>query len=72
MAEAPQLTRVLRREEVERLTGMKRTALRDMTANGEFPKPIKLNESGRAIGWLEDELIAWQHERAANGRTLAR
>ena len=32
-----------------------------MIIRDEFPKPIKLNDLGRAKGWLEHELIVWQH-----------
>lgn len=68
--DAPRLTRFLRRDEVERLTGLKRTALRDMCTNHEFPRPIKLSDSGRAIGWLESDLLAWQQDRIGRGRVM--
>lgn len=68
--DAPRLVRFLRRDEVERLTGLKRTALRDMCANNEFPRPVKLSDSGRAIGWLESDLVAWQQERIDRGRVV--
>jgi predicted DNA-binding transcriptional regulator AlpA len=32
-------------------------------AKGTFPKPIKLE--GKAVGWLEPEIIAWQKKRKA-------
>jgi predicted DNA-binding transcriptional regulator AlpA len=32
---------------------------------GEFPKPVPLSDSGRAIAWLETDLIAWQNARIA-------
>jgi hypothetical protein len=32
---------------------------------GEFPKPIKLNDAGRAKEWLESEIVQWQQQRIA-------
>ena len=69
--ETPTLNRFLRREEVERVTGLKRTAIRNMVENGEFPCPFKLNESGRAIAWDEHEVAKWQQSRKERARTEA-
>lgn len=69
--DTPRLVRFLRRDEVERFTGLKRTAIRDMVNSGEFPPPVKLSESGRAIAWLESELVTWQQERLATARVKA-
>ena len=33
---------------------------------GEFPKPFRLSDSGRAKGWDEDETIEWQAQRMAS------
>lgn len=66
--EQARLIRFLRRDEVERFCGLKRTAIREMVANGEFPQPVKLNDSGRAVAWLESELEDWQRERLARAR----
>ncbi len=53
--------KILRRREVEALTGRSRSSLyRDMEA-GKFPKPIQLGE--KSIGWLESEIVAWIEER---------
>lgn len=54
---------VLRREEVERATGLPRSTIYEMMARGAFPKPIKLG--ARAVGWLETEIVAWQRTRVA-------
>jgi len=59
------LHRVYRRKDLELFTGLKRTAIDDLIARGEFPKPIVLSESGRAVAWLETDLIAWQDSRIA-------
>ncbi len=58
-------TRILRREEVMTFSGLKRTQLKEHIARGEFPAPIKLTESGRAVGWLESELHEWLVRRVA-------
>jgi predicted DNA-binding transcriptional regulator AlpA len=45
--------------------GLKRTQIQELIARGEFPRPVPLSDSGRAIGWLEHELVAWQQRRLA-------
>lgn len=59
------LDRFLRLEAVEFITGIKRTKIKEMIAAGAFPRPISLSDSGRAIAWLESELVAWQRSRVA-------
>jgi len=55
--------KILRRREVEALTGKSRSSLyRDMEA-GTFPRPIKLSE--KAVGWVESEVLAWMQARIA-------
>jgi prophage regulatory protein len=54
---------ILRRPEVERVTGLSRSTLYDKMAGGQFPKPVPL--SGRAVGWLESEIAEWQRARIA-------
>ena len=54
------LEKFYRLSAVQELTGLKRSKIREMVAVGAFPKPIPLCDSGRAIGWLESELVAWQ------------
>lgn len=48
---------IIRRDAVERLTGLKRSTIYDMMAKGNFPKPVRLTE--RAVGWIETEVEAW-------------
>lgn len=52
---------ILRRAEVERVTGLARSTLYWKIQRGEFPAPIKLGQ--RASGWLETEVLAWQRSR---------
>jgi prophage regulatory protein len=56
---------LLRLPAVERFSGLKRTQIWEHIARGEFPRPIKLTESGRAIAWDEAELMSWLEERRA-------
>ena len=52
---------ILRWPEVHSATGRSRTQVwRDIRA-GKFPAPIKLGEN--AVGWYEDEIVAWQEAR---------
>lgn len=54
---------VLRRPAVLARTGLRPTALEDAMARGEFPRPISLTNSGRAVAWLECEIDEWLLER---------
>jgi prophage regulatory protein len=55
---------VYRRPEVERITGLSRSTLYAMMADGSFPKPVKLGK--RAVGWREADIIAWLESRTQN------
>ena len=59
------LHRIIRLRDLPDFVGLKRTQIDALIIRGEFPKPIKLNDLGRAKGWLEHELISWQQERIA-------
>jgi prophage regulatory protein len=59
------LNRLFRLSELPQFTGLRRTQIGELIKAGEFPKPIKLSESGRAIAWLEADLITWQNSRIA-------
>ena len=53
---------ILRRPAVEAATGLSRSTLYEMIANGRFPKPVRLG--ARAVGWRESEIAAWLGERS--------
>jgi prophage regulatory protein len=55
--------RILRREEVLRLIGLKKSALYELMAQGHFPRPMKLGE--RAVGWRAGDVAAWLATREA-------
>jgi prophage regulatory protein len=61
----PVLNRIFRRKDLSTFVGLRRTQLDDLIAKGEFPRPIRLSDSGRAIAWLESDLAAWQAKRIA-------
>ncbi len=65
MSERPALLRIIRKKDLPTFTGLQRTAIEQLVKRGEFPKPISLSDAGRAVGWIEDEIIAWQHKRLA-------
>jgi prophage regulatory protein len=58
---------ILRRDAVERATGLKRSTIYDKIAAGAFPKPIPLG--GHAVGWLESDIADWQKARIAERDT---
>jgi prophage regulatory protein len=49
--------RLLRRPQVEALTGMKRSQIYALMNDGKFPKAIKLGV--RIVAWIESEIYAW-------------
>lgn len=46
--------KVMRRPEVESITGLSRSSIYAKMENGTFPKAIKLSK--RSVGWLEHEV----------------
>lgn len=62
-AETRALVRVLRRAEVEAVTGLLRSTLYEKITSGDFPRPITI--SSRRVGWLAHEVTAWVHQRIA-------
>lgn len=58
--------RALRLKQVCQLTGLGRSIIYQMQAEGRFPHRIKLGE--RAVGWLESEVRDWLATRVANSR----
>lgn len=55
--------KILRRKQVEVLTGLPRSSIYDLIGKGKFPKPIAIGP--RSVGWLLSELTAWRHEQIA-------
>lgn len=57
-------TTILRRPEVEQTTGLSRSTIYAMIAEGTFPKPVKLGK--RAVGWRSSDISAWLESREAS------
>ncbi len=58
--------RMLRRPEVERITGLKKSTLYDLMGKNLFPKPIKVG--ARAVCWLEGEIDSWIQDQISKSR----
>lgn len=57
------LERHYRRPEVEEITGLSRSGIYQMMAEGRFPRPIKL--AARVVVWPESAIREWITSRAA-------
>ena len=55
--------RLLRRPEVELLTGLSRSRIYAKMDRGTFPRPVKTGP--RAVCWVESEISEWQLQRIA-------
>jgi prophage regulatory protein len=49
--------KLLRRKQVEKMTGLSRSSIYAMIAEGRFPRQRKIGL--RAVAWMEDEIILW-------------
>ena len=55
--------RLLRRREVEEITGVGRSSIYRLMHSGDFPRPVRVGPS--AVRWKESEIIAWVESRPA-------
>ena len=53
---------ILRKRQVEEMTGRSYSSLRRDMINGNFPKPVQIGP--RAIGWRAFEVRTWIESRA--------
>ena len=58
--------KMMRRPEVEATTGLSRSSIYALMANGSFPSQVKL--STRAVAWLAHEVNAWAENRVLAAR----
>lgn len=58
--------RIVRRPEVEKVTGLSRATLYRLIAAGEFPAPVRLT-AGYAVGWRASEVREWLESRETVG-----
>ncbi len=61
----PTLQKVYRLKAVEEIFGYRKSQIFALVKAGKFPKPFTLSDGGRAVGWLEGDLIKLQAERIA-------
>jgi prophage regulatory protein len=59
------LNRFIRAAELPLYVGLRRTQIAELIKCGLFPKPIPLSDTGRAVAWLEADIVAWQASRLA-------
>jgi prophage regulatory protein len=57
------MDRIMRRREVETVTGLSRSTIYDRMAREQFPRPVPIG--ARAVGWRESEIRAWLDARDA-------
>ena len=55
------MQRLMRRPDVQNVTGLSRSTIYAMMAEGTFPKPVKLGK--RAVAWREADVKAWLESR---------
>jgi prophage regulatory protein len=55
---------ILRRPAVEARTGLSRSTIYSMMAEGRFPKPVRLGK--RAVGWMESAISDWLESRISS------
>lgn len=54
---------ILRRRQVEELTGLARSTLYEFIKTGSFPAPVRIGK--RAVGWRYREIESWLESRIA-------
>ena len=65
MTDTHRLNRMFRLRDLPQFVGLRRTQIGELIKSGQFPKPVPLSDSGRAVAWLEADLIAWQTARVS-------
>lgn len=62
--------RIIRLSEVKFLTGLSRSTIYLRVSKNSFPHPVSLG--GRAVGWVESEVLAWIDDQIASSRDSVR
>jgi prophage regulatory protein len=60
--------KILRLPKVLEMVGIRKSGLYQRIKNGTFPAPINIG-IGRAVGWIEAEVIQWFSEQIQKSRT---
>ena len=66
VSKEPTRTRLLRINEVTKLTGVSRTTIHRMVTKGLFPKSVALIPGGIARAWVEGEVESWLTQRVTD------
>ena len=53
--------RLLRRRNVEEITGLSRSSIYRLMQEGEFPRPVRVGPT--AVRWRETDITAWLDSR---------
>ena len=53
--------RLLRRREVEEITGLSRSSIYRLMQDGQFPRPVKVGSA--AVRWRASDITAWLESR---------
>ena len=63
--------KILRRLDVQRITGLSKATIWRLVKEGSLPRPIKLG--ARAVGWKSNEIADWieSRPRATSGNQPA-
>jgi prophage regulatory protein len=56
---------LMKRRAVEARTTLPKSSMYALMAKGEFPKPIKVSASGKAVAWTSDSIDRWIESRIA-------
>ena len=54
--------RLLRRRDVERITGMSRASIYRLMQKSDFPRPVKVGST--AVRWKESDIATWIESRS--------
>ena len=54
-------TKLLRRQAVEELTGLRRSSIYKQMSEGRFPAAVKI--SSRSVAWDEAKIMSWMANR---------
>ncbi|WP_171230683.1 AlpA family transcriptional regulator [Ruegeria sp. HKCCA4008] len=60
--------KLIRRPEVETLTGLSRSTIYEWINSGRFPKPLQLGP--RTVAWREADILEWIESRPVAGKVL--
>lgn len=58
---------VLRLPQVCKMTGLRRSTVYEMEADGRFPSRVKIGL--RSVGWIESEVQSWLRDKVERGRS---